>query len=99
MREQGFFDHTVMCLTPTVIVVDLNMPKVDGFKIVQMLKSDNFLKEIPVIVVSGELSCDAMQKAVDLGADGVFRKPLTAEKLSSFLDLGWQWPTREMLMS
>lgn len=99
MRDQGFQDHTVMCMTPTIIVVDLNMPKMDGFKVLQMLKSDTFLEEIPVVVVSGELSYETIRRALDLRADGVFRKPMNVEKIQSFLNQGWQWPTKEMWMS
>lgn len=99
MRDQGFQDHTVMCMTPTIIVIDLNMPKMDGFKILEMLKSDLFLEEIPIVVVSGELSYDTIRRALDLRADGVFRKPMNVEKIRSFLSQGWQWPTREMWMS
>jgi CheY-like chemotaxis protein len=99
MRTQGFQDHTVMCMTPTIIVVDLNMPKMDGFKILEMLKSDLFLEEIPVVVVSGELSYETIRRALDLRADGIFRKPMSVEKIQSFFSRGWQWPTREMWMS
>jgi CheY-like chemotaxis protein len=99
MRDQGFQDHTVMCMTPTVIVVDLNMPKMDGFKILEMLKSDLFLEEIPVVVVSGELSYETIRRALDLRADGIFRKPMNVEKIQSFFSRGWQWPTREMWMA
>lgn len=99
MRAQGFQDHTVMCMTPTVIVVDLNMPEVDGFQVLEMLKSDLFLQEIPIVVVSGELSYGTIRRALDLGADTVMRKPLNAEALRSFLGRGWQWPTREMWLA
>jgi CheY-like chemotaxis protein len=99
MRAQGFQDHTVMCMTPTIIVVDLNMPKMDGFKILEMLKSDLFLEEIPVVVVSGELSYETIRRALDLRADGIFRKPMSVDKIQSFFTRGWQWPTREMWMS
>lgn len=99
MRAQGFQDHTVMCMTPTIIVVDLNMPKMDGFRVLEMLKSDLFLEEIPVVVVSGELSYETIRRALDLRADGIFRKPMSVEKIQSFFSRGWQWPTREMWMS
>lgn len=98
MREQGFEDHTVMCMTPTIIIVDINMPRMDGFAVLARLKSDRFLEEIPIVVLSGQLDYQTIRRALDLRADGVIRKPLNVEKLSEHLKNGWQWPTREMWM-
>jgi CheY-like chemotaxis protein len=99
MRAQGFQDHTVLCLTPTLIVIDLNMPRMDGFRILEMLKSDRFLEDMPVVVVSGQLSYETIRRALDLRADGVFRKPLSADKIRRFFSQAWQWPTKEMWMA
>lgn len=98
MHVNGFQDHSVMCLKPTVIVLDLNMPRFDGFEVLQQLKSDSFLQEIPIIVVSGNASYDNIRRAHALKADAFFRKPMNVYKLQSFLDKGWQWPTQEMYM-
>lgn len=98
MREQGFEDHTVLCMTPTIIIVDINMPRMDGFAVLERLKSDRFLEEIPIVVLSGQLDYNTIRRALDLRADGVIRKPLNVEKLSEHLKHGWQWPTREMWM-
>ncbi len=99
MREQGFEDHSVLCMTPTVIIIDINMPGLDGFKVLERLKTDRFLEEIPVVVLSGQLDYETIRRALDLRADGVLRKPLQVEKISEFLKHGWQWPTTEMWMS
>jgi CheY-like chemotaxis protein len=99
LGDHGYFDHTVMCLTPIVVVIDLNMPGVNGFEILKDLKSDRFLEDIPVVVVSGTLTDEATRRATELGADAVFPKPLRAEMLSGFLDVAWRWPTREMLIA
>lgn len=99
MNEQGFDDHTVLCMTPTIIIVDLNMPKIDGFKVLQRLKSDPFLEDIPVVALSGQLDYDKIRRAMDLGADAIIRKPLKVDKLAECLSHGWQWPTRDMWMA
>lgn len=96
MKNEGFEDHSVICLIPTIIIVDLNMPRVSGFDILKQLKSDIFLQEIPVVVVSGNVSYDNIIKAHELRADAFFRKPLNIQKIQTFLTKGWQWPTKEM---
>ncbi len=98
MEEQGFHDRSVVWWTPTVIILDLNMPKVNGFEILKRLKSDSFLREIPVVVVSGNASQENVRKAYDLKADAFFTKPMNVYKFQSFLERGWQWPTMDMWM-
>ncbi len=98
MKKEGFQDHSVMCLVPTIILVDLNMPRMSGFDILKALKSDSFLQEIPVVVVSENASYENVRRAHELKADGFFRKPLSVQKVQSFFNRGWQWPTREMWM-
>lgn len=96
MQLEGFQDHSVMCLVPTLILIDLNMPRMDGFGILEQLKGDPFLQEIPVVVVSGNASYENVQRAHQLKADGFFRKPLNVQKIQSFFARGWQWPAPEM---
>ncbi|MCB9991999.1 MAG: response regulator [Rhodospirillales bacterium] len=98
MKAQGFQDHSVMCLKPTVIILDLNMPKLDGFAVLRQLKSDPFLQEIPVVVVSGNSSYDNVRRAHELKADAFFTKPINVYQLHTFLNQGWQWPRMEMWM-
>lgn len=99
LRDQGFYDHTVTCQTPTVIVLDLNMPNFSGLKLLESLKTDLFLGNIPMILVSSELSYETMHAAQGLCADGIFRKPVKMEKLAPYLRNGWRWPTPEMWMT
>jgi CheY-like chemotaxis protein len=98
MQHEGFQDHSVMCLVPTLILIDLNMPRMDGFEVLNQLKSDPFLQEIPVIVISGDSSYESVQRAHDLKANGFFKKPLNVQKVQSFFSKGWQWPAPEMWM-
>jgi CheY-like chemotaxis protein len=96
MHEQGFMDHSVFVLTPVMIVVDLEMPTKNGLEIIKELKSDNFLKAIPLIVVTGTKSTDKIQQARDLGANGVFRKPIRKEVLNRFFSDAWKWPPEDI---
>lgn len=96
LYDQGFHDRSVWCMTPMVIVLDLNMPLMDGFAVLQELKSDAFLSEIPIIVVTGTQSKEDVQKAFGLKANAVFQKPLNVSKLESFFNQAWTWPRQDM---
>ncbi len=92
MREQGFEDHSVTCATPTIIIIDIHLPRMSGFALLERLKADQFLEDIPVVILSGELNYESIRRALDLRADGVLRKPLNVEKVSEYLKHGWQSP-------
>lgn len=96
MRDAGFMDRTVMALTPILILVDLEMPKKDGLMVIEDLKSDQFLRDIPIIVVTGTMDGDKLGLAKKLGANGVFRKPLRHSVLTDFYRTAWKWPQDDM---
>ncbi len=62
---------------PDLILLDLNMPVMDGFKVLQAVKSDPKLSSIHIIVLSSRGQPDEIEKAVNLGADGYLIKATT----------------------
>ena len=92
MKDNGYADKTVMLNKPMLILVDLEMPKKDGLQVISELKKDTFLQDIPLIVVSGTESNSKIEKAKELGANGVFKKPLKAPMLDNFYQDAWKWP-------
>ncbi len=53
---------------PSLILLDLILPKMDGFQVLQALKADEETKNIPVIVLTNLEQMEDIQKAIDLGA-------------------------------
>lgn len=60
--------------TPDLIVLDLYMEKMDGFKVLSILKLHPLWKEVPVVVYSVRGTQDVMQKVLDAGADEFLSK-------------------------
>lgn len=52
LKEHGFYDHSVIRYNPLLVVLDLQMPKMNGYEVLKELKADPFLNEVPVIVLS-----------------------------------------------
>ena len=96
LDEQGYYDRSVMNWNPVLIVLDLNMPRVDGFDVLKEIKADPFISNIPVVVLSSIETRHKVLEAFTLGADGYMTKPLDLSKLEDFLELSWQWPPKEM---
>jgi DNA-binding response OmpR family regulator len=59
---------------PDIIVLDLIMPKLQGFDVLQVLKQDSVTATIPVIVLSSLTQEQDKQEALDLGAAAYFNK-------------------------
>ncbi len=59
---------------PDIIVLDLIMPKLQGFDVLQVLKQDSLTSTIPVIVLSSLTQEQDKQEALDLGAVAYFNK-------------------------
>src|SRR5574344_1843937 len=59
----------------SAILLDLIMPKVDGYEVIKYLKEQKFLKNIPVIIISGESALDAERTCLKMGASDFIRKP------------------------
>jgi len=73
--------RALLAQTPDLIVSDLNMPFLDGFELLSLLRSDAETATIPVILLSGRSDGDTMAKAVELGAADFLTKPVTRDQL------------------
>ncbi len=78
---------------PDLVILDLMMPIIDGFKVLQMIKTDPSLKDIPIIVLSGRGQPEEVEKALKLGASDFLVKLKTnpnilLEKVKSVLAQG-----------
>jgi DNA-binding response OmpR family regulator len=66
-------------LAPDLVVVDLAMPKVDGWTVLRLMKESSWTAAIPVVVVSA--LTDARDGAFEAGADAFLAKPCTPQVL------------------
>jgi two-component system, cell cycle response regulator DivK len=66
-----------------VAVVDLWLPGLDGFALIQRLKSDPRTAAIPVLAITGHHAPDLRDRAQRAGADALLLKPVTPEALTS----------------
>ncbi|RJT42592.1 adenylate/guanylate cyclase domain-containing response regulator [Mesorhizobium waimense] len=62
-------------LTPDLILLDIMMPKLDGISVVRMLKHDQSLRSIPVILVTAKADTRDVVEGLDAGGDDYLTKP------------------------
>ena len=74
-----------------LLLLDINMPRLDGFGVLEVMKQRNWLQEIPVIITSSEDDESFIQKAYDLGVTDYIRRPfnltVTQGRVSNALTL------------
>lgn len=68
-----------------VIISDINMPEMNGLELLDQLRKNETLKEIPVIMITTEGSADRMQEAFSRGAKGFVKKPFLPEDIKKIL--------------
>jgi CheY-like chemotaxis protein len=71
---------------PDVIVLDLNLPGMDGYSVLSQLRSRQNTREIPVIVLTAKGDEDNEVRVFELGADDFLTKPFRARALSARLE-------------
>ncbi|MEZ5490470.1 MAG: response regulator [Gammaproteobacteria bacterium] len=90
-REGKFADEGKFPL-PSLILLDLNMPRMDGREALAHIKSDPALRGIPVIILTTSSAEEDMVKGYDLGAASFITKPVTFESLVKLMkSLGSYW--------
>lgn len=77
MLEAGPFD---------IVLLDIMMPGMDGFQVLERLKGDADLRDIPVIVISGLEEMESAARCIELGAEDFLTKPFNSTLLRARLN-------------
>ena len=73
---------------PDVILLDIMMPEMDGFQVLEYLKADRMWRDIPVIVISALDDMDSVVKGIQLGAEDYLPKPFDPTLLKARIEAG-----------
>lgn len=77
---------------PQVILLDLNLPKIDGLEVLRRVKADARTRQIPVVVLTASKFDDAIAVCKRLGAESFIAKPVDFQNFSTMtLQLSLQW--------
>ncbi|RPI48312.1 MAG: hybrid sensor histidine kinase/response regulator, partial [Chloroflexi bacterium] len=73
-----------------VVLLDIMMPEMDGYQVLERIKSDARLKNIPVIVISAVDEIDSVVKCIEMGAEDFLQKPFNSTFLRARLGTSLQ---------
>ena len=71
---------------PFLILMDIQLPGIDGLKATQIIKADPDLKDIPVVALTGFAMQGDEEKAVDAGCDGYITKPINIKEVLEIIN-------------
>lgn len=92
LRGDNKFSDRILYPMPGLILLDLNMPKMDGREALAEIKADSRLRRIPVVILTTSKAEEDMVKGYDLGAVSYITKPVTFDALVELMRaLGKYW--------
>jgi chemosensory pili system protein ChpA (sensor histidine kinase/response regulator) len=66
---------------PDIMLLDIEMPRMDGFEVARRVKANEELKQIPIIMITSRTGEKHRKRALDLGVEGYLGKPYQEEEL------------------
>lgn len=92
LRHEKAYSDTEKYLKPGIILLDLNMPVMNGIEFLKVIKADKDLKQIPVIVLTTSKEEEDRFKSFSMSVAGYIIKPVEFEKFVEavrLIDLYW----------
>ena len=71
---------------PDLILLDLLMPRINGYDFLKEIKSNNTMQNIPVVVVSALTDQENIKKTIEFGAHSFVKKPIEIQNLVELVD-------------
>lgn len=81
---------------PVVVIMDIRLPKMDGWEALRRLRADPRTRDLPVIMMSGSLFDREIERAMEMGANACVSKPVQIDELrDAFKKCGITWAIAE----
>jgi CheY-like chemotaxis protein len=92
LRRQGRFAEPDAAPRPGLILLDLNMPKMDGREALREIKADPLLRRTPIIVMTTSKAEEDIYRSYDLGVSSYVTKPVSFDGLTEVMKaIGRYW--------
>jgi CheY-like chemotaxis protein len=91
LKGEGPYSDRKLFPLPTVMLLDLNMPRKDGFEVLAWVRAQPGLKRLTVIILTASMRGKDVERAFDLGATSFLVKPLSLNELTAMLRCLCDW--------
>ncbi len=84
--------ETLKCVDPTVVLLDLKLPKIDGLEVLRRIKTNPVSKKIPVVVLTSSSEEKDLVESYRLGVNSYIRKPVDFNQFTEVVrQIGLYW--------
>ena len=92
LRNQSPYQDKERYSRPDIVFLDIRMPRQGGIETLKIIKNDDALKDIPVVMISTSTTAPEIKECYRLGASGYVTKPLQFEDFSKkMIELNYYW--------
>jgi CheY-like chemotaxis protein len=92
LRGEGTFAGRAVSETPSVVLLDLKLPKVSGLEVLRAVRADARLKRVPVVILTSSKEEEDVAAGYDLGVNSYVRKPVDFKEFQVAIEkLGLYW--------
>jgi len=92
LRGEGAYAGRAVAETPSVILLDLKLPRVDGLEVLRQLRANERTRRLPVVILTSSQEQQDILAGYDLGANSYVRKPVDFTRFAEAVrTLGLYW--------
>lgn len=93
--KEGYYGGFLIHNLPTLILLDIHMPGESGIELLDELKGHPLTADIPVIMVTNDLSQESAVEAFKLKANAYVTKPIHLDPIHEVINTGWGWAIKK----
>ena len=92
LHRRGSYQNASESPRPGLILLDINMPKVNGLEVLKQIKNDSILRTIPVVMLTSSKRDEDVVRGYDSGCNSFLQKPVEFEKFVDMVkQMGLYW--------
>lgn len=92
LRGEGTYAGRNIAETPALVLLDLKLPKVPGLEVLRLLREDERISRVPVVILTSSREEEDIAAGYDLGANSYVRKPVDFREFQTAIEtLGLYW--------
>ena len=91
LKGEGIYADRDKYALPSVMLLDLKMPKINGFEVLEWVRTQPHIRRISIMILTSSMRIEDVERAFDLGANSFLVKPGTLEELTTMIQRLHDW--------